>query len=124
MHPLIPRHVARQASGLRLMAVAAGIAGMLAVILSLGGCGLPFAAPSPTPTPSPTRPARQAAIPTPTRTAAPTQTPTAIPTARPTDTAAPHSRSTATSTPLPTPIVVTQGPVAGHLTALTVDCGA
>src|SRR5919199_1111810 len=123
MQPLIPRHVARQASGLRLMAVAAGIAGMLAMILLLGGCGLPFAAPSPTPTLSPTRPARPTATPPPTRTAAPTQTPTAIPTTRPTDTATPHPRWTATPTPLPT-IVVTQGTAAGKLIALTFDCGA
>jgi peptidoglycan-N-acetylglucosamine deacetylase len=106
------------------MAVAAGIAGMLAMILLVGGCSIRFAAPSPTPTPSPTTPARPTATTPPTRTAAPAQTPTAIPTARPTDTATPHPRWTATPTPLPTPIVVTQGIAAGNLIALTFDCGA
>src|SRR4051794_25464274 len=124
MHPLIPRHASRQASGLRLVVVAAGIAGTVAMMLLVGGCGIPFAAPSPTSTPSPTRTARPTATTPPTRTAAPTQTPTAIPTARPTNTATPHPRWTATPTPLPTPIVVTQGTAAGNLIALTFDCGA
>src|SRR5205823_10080673 len=121
-----PCDAAGQASGPRIMAVAAGITGMLAVILLLGGCGTPFAAPSPTPTPSPTRTARPTATTPPTNTAA--LTPTATPTARPTDTATPtatpHPRGTATPTPLPTPIVVSQGTAAGKLIALTFDCGS